>query len=132
MCSRTSCTNGGAIHRNHSLKGSVSNNLMMCSAISIHPISFGSKEKILWCSIKIHSNFRANSGGHSFTLSSWSPFLSNSSSSFCLSLMVSFFGGPRSGSILSSFFKRGQHQGQYLQPLPLPLASQQPNALVCP
>ena len=40
MCSHTSSTNGGALCRNHSLKGSVSNNSITCSAVSIHPISF--------------------------------------------------------------------------------------------
>ena len=105
MCSRTSSTNGGAIHLNHSLKGSVSNNSITCSAVPMHPISFGSKEKILWCSINIHSNFRANSGGHSFNLSSRPSFLSNSSSSFYLSSIVNFFGGSQLGSSSSSSFK---------------------------
>ena len=36
-----------AIRRNRSLKGSVSNNSMMCSAASVQPISFGSSEKML-------------------------------------------------------------------------------------
>ena len=47
MCSLTSSTSGGAIHRNLSLKGLVSNNSITCSAISVHPISFCSNEKIL-------------------------------------------------------------------------------------
>ena len=47
MCSCTSSTNGGAMHQNLSLKGSVSNNSITCSAVSVHPISFGSNEKIL-------------------------------------------------------------------------------------
>ena len=105
MCSHTSSTNGGAIRRNRALKGLVSNNSITCSAVSVHPISFGSKEKILWCSINIHSNFRANSGGHCFNLSSRPSFLSNSSSNFCLSLIVYFFGGSQLGSSLSSFLK---------------------------
>ena len=46
-CSRTSSTSGGAIRWNCSLKGSVSNNSMMCSAASMQPISFGSSEKML-------------------------------------------------------------------------------------
>ena len=96
------------MHRNHSLKGSVSNSSMTCSAASVQPISFGSKEKMLWCSINIRSNFRASSRGHSFSLSSQPSFLSNSSSSFCLSSMVSFFGGSQTGSISSNFFKNSR------------------------
>ena len=44
--SQTSSSRGGAICRNHSLKGSSSINLMMCSAVSIQPISFFSSEKM--------------------------------------------------------------------------------------
>ena len=135
MCSHTSSTNGGAICQNHSLKGSVSNNSITCSAVSVHPISFSSKEKILWCSINIHSNLRANSRGHCFSLSSQPSFLSNSSSNFCLSSIVNFFGGFQLSSGSSSFLKnwgREQHLGWRSQPLPLPPVSQQPNALVCP
>ena len=135
MCSRTSSTNGGAICWNRSLKGSVSSNSMTCSAAFVHPISFSSKEKILWCSINIHSNFRANSSGHFFNLSSWPSFLSNSSSSFCLSSMVSFLGGPGrvpSHLVSSRTLGRGQHLGWHSQPLPLLLASRQPSALVYP
>ena len=128
-------TNGGAIHWNRSLKGLVSNNSITCSAISVHPISFISKEKILWCSINIRSNLRANSGGHCFSLSSRPSFRSNSSSNFCLSSIVNFFGGFQLGFSSSSFLKtwgRGQHLGQCLQPLPSPPVSWQPNAPVCP
>ena len=105
MCSHTSLTNGGAIRQNRSLKGSVSSNSITCSAISVHPNSFSSKEKILWCSINIRSNLRANSRGHCFNLSSWPSFLRNSSSKFCLSSIVNFFGGFRLGSSSSSFLK---------------------------
>ena len=47
MCSLTSSTSGGAICRNLSLNGSVSNSSITCSAVSVHPISFCSNEKIL-------------------------------------------------------------------------------------
>ena len=104
-CSHTSSTSGGAICLNRSSKGSVSSNSMMCSAASIQPISFGSNEKILWCSINIRSNFKANSGGHSFNLSSRPFFWSSSSSNFCLSSILSFFGGSQTCSISSNFFK---------------------------
>ena len=93
------------MRRNCSLKGLVSSNSITCSAILVHPISFSSKEKILWCSINIRSNLRANSGGHCFNLSSRPSFLSNSSSNFCLSLIVNFFGGSQLGSSSSSFLK---------------------------
>ena len=105
MCSHTFSTKGGAIHRNCSLKGSVFRSFITCSAVFVHPISFLSREKILWCSISIHSNFKASSGGHSFNLSSRPSFQSTSSSNFCLSSTVSFLGGSRSGSISSNFFR---------------------------
>ena len=57
-CSRTSSTSGGAIRRKHSLKGSVSSNSITCSAASVQPILFRSREKMLWCSISIRSNCR--------------------------------------------------------------------------
>ena len=60
-CSRTSSKSGGAIHQKLSLKGSPSGNSIMCSAASVHPISFLSKEKISWYSINCRSNFRASS-----------------------------------------------------------------------
>ena len=44
--SRTSSSRGGAIHQNCSLKGSSSINSMMCSAVSVQPISFLSSEKM--------------------------------------------------------------------------------------
>ena len=43
---RTSSSRGGAIHWNLSLNGSSSINSMMCSAVSVQPISFLSREKI--------------------------------------------------------------------------------------
>ena len=73
-CSHTSSTSGGAIRWRCSLKGSISNSLITCLATSVQPISFRSSEKILWCSISIRSNFRANSGGHSFNLSNRPSF----------------------------------------------------------
>ena len=44
--SRTSSSKGGAIRRNRSLKGSSSINSMMCSAVSVQPISFLSSGKM--------------------------------------------------------------------------------------
>ena len=44
--SQTSSSKGKAIHQNRSLKGSSSINLMMCSAVSVQPISFLSSEKM--------------------------------------------------------------------------------------
>ena len=44
--SRTSSSRGGAICWNRSLKGSSSINSMMCSAMSVQPISFLSSEKM--------------------------------------------------------------------------------------
>ena len=90
--SRTSSYRGGAIRWNLSLNGSSSINSMMCSAVSVQPISFLSREKIWWCSINIHSNFRASSGGHSFSCSSPPSCRNNSIRSFCRSLTVSL--GP--------------------------------------
>ena len=97
-CSRSSSTRGGAIHWNLSLKGSVSRSSIMCSAASVQPISFLSRENILRCSINIRSNFKANSGGHFFNLSSRPSFCSISNSNFCLSSTVSFLVGSRRGS----------------------------------
>ena len=102
-CSHTSSTSGGTIQWKCALKGSISSSSITCSAASVQPILFGSSEKILWCSINIHSNFKANSGGHFFNSSSQPSFWSSSSSSFCLSLIVSFIRGFRSGSISSNF-----------------------------
>ena len=108
ICSRTSSTKGGAIRRNRSLKGSVSNNCITCSAVSVHSISFRSREKILWCSISICLNFRASLGGHSFNLSSPPSFQSISNNNFCLSLTISFLGGSHSGSISSNFLRNSR------------------------
>ena len=44
-CWHTSSIRGGAILRNLSLKGSLFVNLMTCSVVSVHPISFFSNEK---------------------------------------------------------------------------------------
>ena len=44
--SQTSSSSGGAICQNRSLKGSSSINSMMCSAMSVQPISFLSSEKM--------------------------------------------------------------------------------------
>ena len=44
--SRTSSSRGGTIHQNRSLKGLSSINSMMCSAMSVQPISFLSSEKM--------------------------------------------------------------------------------------
>ena len=44
--SRTSSSRGGAICQNRSLKGLSSINSMMCSAVSVQPISFLSSEKM--------------------------------------------------------------------------------------
>ena len=44
--SQTSSSRGGAIRRNRSLKGSSSINSMMCSAVSIQPISLLSSKKM--------------------------------------------------------------------------------------
>ena len=80
--SRTSSSRGGAIRRNLSLNGSSSISSMMCSAESVQPISFLSREKMWWCSISIRSNFKANSGGHSFSCSSPPSFRNSSIRSF--------------------------------------------------
>ena len=46
-CWHTSSIRGGAILKNLSLKGSLFVNLMTCSVVSVHPISFFSNEKTL-------------------------------------------------------------------------------------
>ena len=61
-CSQTSSKSGGAICQNLSLKGSLSSSSIMCSAASVHPILFLSREKLSWYSINSCSNFRACSG----------------------------------------------------------------------
>ena len=48
MCWQTSSPRGGVMHLNHSLNSSSSRSLMMCSVISVHPISLGSKENTWW------------------------------------------------------------------------------------
>ena len=102
-CSWTSSKRDGAIHWNFSLKGSSSSNSMMCSAASVHPISFLSREKISWYSISICSNFRASSGVHWANSSSLPSCLKNCISNCCLSSMESFCGAD-SGSCSSNFF----------------------------
>ena len=87
--SQTSSSRGGAIHWNLSLNGSSSISSMMCSAMSVQPISFLSREKIWWCSISIRSNFRASSDGHYLSCYSPPSCRSNSIRSFCRSSMVS-------------------------------------------
>ena len=101
-CSHTSSRRGRAIHRNFSLKGSLSKSLIMCSAASMHPISFLSREKISWYSMSRRANFCASSGVQSANWSSLPSCRNDSISSFCLSSMESFFGAD-SGSCLSNF-----------------------------
>ena len=101
-CSRTSSRRGGAIHWNFSLKGYSSRSSITCSAVSVHPISFLSKEKISWYSMSKCSNFCASSGVQSTNWSSPPSCRNSSMSSFCLSSMESFFGAD-SGSCSSNF-----------------------------
>ena len=101
-CSRTSSRRGGVIRRNFSLKGSSSRSWITCSAASVHPISFLSREKMSWYSMSRHSNSCASSRVQSTNWSSPPSCCHNSISSFCLSSMESFF-GTDSGSCLSNF-----------------------------
>ena len=113
--SRTSSSRDGAICWNCSLKGMPSINSMMCSAMSVQPISFLSSRKMWWCSINICLNFRACSGDHSFNYSSPPPCRNSSIRSFCHSSIVSFgdsFGRVSSRALAST--GEGTALGTYL------------------
>ena len=137
MCSRTSSTNGGAMCRNCSLKGLVSNNFnnMLCHICAPYLIQALRRRYY-----GAPSSFARTSGlipeAIAFNLSSWPSFLINSSSSFCLSSIVNFFGGIsvrfQLRQVSSRIRGREQHPGWHLRPPPGLLASQQPNAPVCP
>ena len=102
----TSSSKGGAICQNHSLKGSSSSSPITCSAASMQPISFLSREKMWWGSISFCSNFKASSGGHSLSYSSPLSSRNSSISNFCCSSIVSLgHSSSGNGSCSSNFFR---------------------------
>ena len=103
ICCCTSSTNGGAMRWNLSLNGSWSSNLISCSVTSVHPISWGSKEKMSWYSNNSLVTWAANLGGHDFSHFRPPSFSRVAMSSLCLSSML------RQGLVGvsdSSFFNR--------------------------
>ena len=68
MYSLTSSIKGGAMHQNRSLNGSLLVSLMTCSVASVHPISFLSREKILWYSMRSCQALFASSSGQSSSI----------------------------------------------------------------
>ena len=106
MCSLTSSINGVAMHWNHSLNGSLLVSLMMCLVPSVHPISFLSREKMLWYSISsCRALFASSSGQSSSTVRS--PFCSKISIKWaCHSRIINLgsfaLSSPRSNSFISS------------------------------
>ena len=85
-CAQTSSTNGGGICLNQSLNGASSVTLITCSVKWIQPSSHGSKEKMLWYSVRSEWAELASSGSQDPKL-----LYSNFSNSFsCLCPVFSF------------------------------------------
>ena len=107
MCSLTSSINGGPMHGNCSLNSSLLVSLMMCLVASVHPISFLSREKILWYSISSHwALFVSSSGQLSSILRS--PFCSKIYIKWaCCSGIVNLGSFSLSSSRSNSFISSG-------------------------
>ena len=107
MCSLTSSIKGKAIHQNHSLNGSLLISLMTCLVASVHPISFLSREKILWYSMKSHRALFASSSGQSSSIVR-SPFFSRISIKWaCCSRIISLGSFGLYSSKPNSFISSG-------------------------
>ena len=73
------------MQQNLSLNGSWSSSSISCSVMSIHPISWGSKEKMSWYSNNSLVACVASLGGHNFNHSKPPSFSRVAISSLCLS-----------------------------------------------
>ena len=85
ICCRTSSTNGGAMQQNLSLNGSWSSSSISCSVTFVHPISWGSREKMSWYSSNSLVARVASLGGHDLSHSRPPSFSRAAISSLCLS-----------------------------------------------
>ena len=103
ICCRTSSTNGGAMQQNLSLNGSWSSSSISCCMTSVHPIMWGSKEKMLWYSNNSLVAQAASLGGHNFSHSRPPSFSRAAMSSLCLSSTLRW---GLVGVSNSSFFSR--------------------------
>ena len=103
ICCLTSSTSGGAMWQNLSLNGLWSSSLISCSVMSVHPISWGSKEKMSWYSSNSLVALAASLDGHVFSHSSPPSFSRVAISSLCLSSMLRW---GLVGISDSSFFNR--------------------------
>ena len=93
----------GAIQRNLYLNGSWSSSLISCSVMSVHPILWGSKEKMSWYSNNSPVILAASLDSHVFSCSSPLSFSRVAISSLCLSSMLRW---GLVGISDSSFFNR--------------------------
>ena len=100
-CVLTSSSNGGAMHLNHSLKGSSSVTLMLCLTWMAHPNSLSSREKMSWYSINNSQACSAFSLGHWSRPDKSKVAISFSLHSSTLRLDFGFLGAFRDSSVPS-------------------------------